>query len=270
MTFEEGGPLFFRGSGIRGKGRAELLADADSDVFVRGTAGEGDDFGGFDWFWGGFEGNGLQELGKAGEEAGDEHALSFATAHRFGELEDAATGSAGEAVEGLHDELLHAGGENVGVEEFCGLLFVKLTECGEVDDEILGAVEDGLSRGAAGEGLHRVGAKRVLGQAVRAVRSCWGVAARIARQSRCRSAGVFWVEWEDIPEAGRRCKGGFSFARCMGHGMGGAARKGGDFWDRRPTFLHKVCSRRSPPGPFPAWESCSGDCRGRGCLRQQK
>src|SRR5207249_7360424 len=51
LAFEDGGPLFFRGRGVRCEIGVEFLADADPNIFIRGSAGKGDDFVRIDDFW---------------------------------------------------------------------------------------------------------------------------------------------------------------------------------------------------------------------------
>ncbi len=72
---------------------------------------------------GGFLSNGRSfgKLRESRQQACDNHALRFASAHGFGELEDAATRSARKPVERLSDQILHAGGEDVGVEKLSSL-----------------------------------------------------------------------------------------------------------------------------------------------------
>ena len=67
------------------------------------------------------------------------------SAHCFGEFENPPAGTAGKTVEGLGDQVLHAGSKHVGVEEFGGFRCGKFREGREVDDEILRAVENGLA-----------------------------------------------------------------------------------------------------------------------------
>jgi hypothetical protein len=97
------------------------------------------------------------EFGKASEQAAYDHALGFSAAHGFRELEDSPAGATRKTVECLSDQLLHSGGENVGIEELRGFRLGQFLQGGEVDDEVFRSIEDGLARLAALEGLHELG-----------------------------------------------------------------------------------------------------------------